>query len=191
MDNTQNDRATHSLDQFVIWLNHGGAAAEDFRKLTELAQAMARDARTGPGRHNARLAWHRKTTPISRRIATKYPTFDEIVLSLDPGGQPFFSSAPLRKRLRTYDLEACFARGHFQELITAGLLSNIGRCKLESCGRYFHGRVGKLFCDAKCVRKHVRRTPQYRKRNAQDQRNHYDKYYRAKPLARGPGSKQT
>jgi hypothetical protein len=37
------------------------------------------------------------------------------------------------------------------------------------------------------VRKHMRQTPQFKKRNAADQRRHYDKYFRKKPLARGPG----
>jgi hypothetical protein len=191
MDKMQNDRAMFCLERYVTWLNYGGAATEDFRKLTELAQAVAREESTGPNRQKAMLAWGRKTAPISRRIATQYPTFPDIVGSPKRGGMPFFSSAPLRKRLRVNDLEACFAIGHFQELVAAGLLSNIGRCKLASCRRYFHGRTGKRFCSDECARKHMRQTPQFRKRNAEDQRKHYDKYFRKKPLARGPGSKQT
>jgi hypothetical protein len=181
------------LDSYVRWLNYGGPAAADFRKLTDLATGMARDETIEPERRQkARMAWSRKTLPLWRKIARQYPIVDDLVLSIKPGDPPFVSSSPLRERLRTHDLAACFAIGHFREILTAGLLSNMGRCQLESCGRYFYGRAGKLFCSEKCMRKNMRRTPQFRKRNARDQRKHYDKYFRnARRKPRGPESKQT
>lgn len=186
MKTIQNGRATHCLKHFVTWLNYGGAAADDFRQLTDLLKAMALDDTVGPERrHKARLAWSRKTLPLSRRIAKRYPIMDNFVLPLERGNPPFSSSEPFRKQLQVNELAACNARGHLREIIAAGLLSKIGRCKLDSCRRYFCGRVGRLFCSDACMRKHMRHTPEFRKKNAEHQRAHYDKYFRKKPLTRG------
>jgi hypothetical protein len=190
------DEPTFSLDRYVVWLNSRGDAAEDFRKLTELAQAMERLETPLPtasltnrnknrlaseyiqSRHKAMMALELKAQPICRRIATKYPSFSDLVGSRKPGGKPSFSRTPLRKNLRgTWDLTACFAFGHLERIIAAGVLGRIGRCKIESCGRYFHGRVGRLFCSEKCLRKHIRQTPEFRERNRRHQRNHYDKIF--------------
>jgi hypothetical protein len=178
------------LERYVTWLNSAGAAAEDFRKLTELAVAMVREERTASDPYEAMGRWQLKTYPISRRIEEKYPTYDSLVSPLEPGGKPFFFTLPLRKRLRAHDATACSAKGYFRKIVAAGLLSNIGRCKIESCRRFFHGKIGKLFCSDKCLRKAMRQTPKYKQRNAGDQRKHYDKYFRAKPPARGSRSKQ-
>jgi len=189
------EEPTLSLNRYVWWLNTPGAAAQDFRKLTELAQAMARLEIARPNvpvtsrnrnrlisehihsRHTAMLALERKAQPICRRIATKYLTFSELVGSRKPGGKPYFTRVPLRKHLRVWDLQACFAFGYLEQIMNAGVLSRIGRCKIDSCRRYFHGRIGKLFCSEQCLRKHLRQTPQFKERNRKDQRNHYDKMF--------------
>jgi hypothetical protein len=190
------DEPTFSLNGYVSWLNAPGVAVEDFRKLTELTQAMARLEIPLPdvpitnrnrlrlaserisNRHKAMLSLEQVTQPICRRIAKKYPTFSSIVGSRKAGGVPFFERVPLREDLRgTWDLQACYAFGYLERIINAGVLGRIGRCKVESCRRYFHGRIGKLFCSDKCLRKHLRQTPQFKKRNREDQRNHYDKIF--------------
>jgi len=173
----------HCLDRFTLWLNCGGMAADDFRELTDLAVPFAREQKTGLS-YKGLLAWTGKMNPIARRIAVKYPTYPIITSSLEPGGQPFFSLTPLRKRLRQDDLEACFAIRNFHELVSAGMLERIRRCEWQPCREYFHGRTGKRFCSQTCMRKHMRRMPNYRKRNAANQRKYYDKYFRKKPLAR-------
>lgn len=188
MDKKQKD----CLTRYVIWLNHGGAAAEDFRKLTDFVLAMARDKTPARDRYKASLAWARKTSRISQRLAEKYPTWREPVLSPKPGGMPFSAiNMRFQERSRQHDLGACVARGHFEEILAAGLVLNIGRCKVETCRRYFWGKVGKFFCSDKCLRKEMRQTPSYKKNNAEHQRKHYDKYFRKKPRGRGRVSKQT
>ena len=125
------DRATFCLEHYVTWLDLGGAAAEDFRELTELLIKAAQDKSTVRERYKASLHWKRKTDPVIRRITTKYPTFPGFALGLKPGDAPFFSAEPIRKDLRgTWDLTACHAFGELQEILAAGLLLNIGRCKL-------------------------------------------------------------
>jgi hypothetical protein len=186
------DRATFCLQYYVIWLNSGGPEAEDFRELTELIAKALREKSekvksTADDRYKATLYWGRKTRPVIRRIAIKYPTVPEFCLPPTPGEKPFFSATPLRKDLRgTWDLEACYAFGYLQEIVAAGLLSNIGRCELQSCRRYFWGRIGRLFCSDQCMRMHMRQAPQYKKKNATYQRKYYDKNFRAKPRARVP-----
>jgi hypothetical protein len=204
MDNMQNERAMGRLKEYVYFLNYGGVAAKDFRKLTELAAQLAtqplRDKalkayRHKSGamayRHTAVMAFIRKTGPLLRRIARKYPSYDHLMVAGPrAGGALSCHTVPFRS-VRDSEFYASYAKADFRDIVNAGLLSRIGRCKLESCRLFFHGRIGKRFCSDKCARRQMRQTPQFKERNRKDQRKHYDKYFRAKSVARGPRSKRT
>jgi hypothetical protein len=180
---------------YVAFLNQKGVPARDFCKLTELLQAWTREQSTRRLKYREEKAWFRKTHPLCERFGKKYRS-DRLPCLTDPstGSKILFLDVPAKKhkkRLSDRDVDGWYAWGHLQTIVNAGLLLNIGHCKLDSCGRYFYGRVGKRFCSDKHAREYMRRTPQFKERNRKDQRKHYDKYFRAKPLARGRGNKKT
>jgi hypothetical protein len=172
------NRTTFLLATYVAWLNYEGVAAEDFRTLTELAQCWAREASAGRYRRKEQMAWHRKTHPLCERITKKYPSVPHLLMtSPRSGAKLYVADIPRTKRARGREWEAWFAMSDFRKILDAGLLFNIGRCTLASCRQYFHGRIGKRFCSDECARKHMRQTPDYKKKNAEHQRAHYQKYF--------------
>jgi hypothetical protein len=145
------------------------------------------EAQSGPLEYRAKQRWNRKIAPICRRIAERFPAYSVPILLSDTETMrdtPYLDRQPLRKDLRhSYDLEACRAMDHLFELFSAGVLAKIRRCERRACRLYFCGRTSKRFCSRVCFRKNMRQTPEYKKKNAEHQRNHYNKYFAKRKVA--------
>jgi hypothetical protein len=172
----------HALERFLMWLNTEGAAAADFRKVTDLVVQRSIEKKSEWIEWKYLRAWDRKIDPICRRIDKEYPTYSVPFGPLTPGGRPYIDRRPVRKKFgpNDSDLEACFAKGHMFELFSAGMLGKIRRCEWQPCRLYFCGRVGKRFCSRACMRKHMRQTPEYRKKNREHQKAFYERYFKGR-----------
>src|SRR6267142_299007 len=75
MTKAHQDRLEFALEHFLLWLNWKDAPVDDFRKLTNLIVKRSLEAERGPLGYQAHVRWDRKTDPICRRIAQRFPTY--------------------------------------------------------------------------------------------------------------------
>jgi hypothetical protein len=162
-------------------------------KAGEVAPALDVYARRHPPKdHNSRAQHQRAETsvrycrtinPILRRIRRLYPTECQLVIGPDLD-VPAFSDEPavhqsehswgerIDKITRAQD-----GMDWFRLLARDGAFSDIRRCALMTCNKYFFPlRPERRYCSDKCQRKHYKQSAEYKTQTANYQKAYYEDY---------------